>query len=98
MRRIEADFTAVAGALCDHQLRTVHDFAKVRGLEQEAWAEDPVCVLVATTLAADSLFRQFRRDGLSVRQAWREVATVCDMDVDTLRRRRRLVRQRREPR
>jgi hypothetical protein len=96
MRRIEADLTAVAAALRDHQLRTLHDFATARGLEQEDWVEDPACVLVATTLAADSLFRKHLREGLSERQAWREVAAACDMDVDTLRRRRRLVRQRRE--
>lgn len=97
MRRIEADLTAVAAALRDYQLRTLHDFASARGVEPGDWPRDSVCVLVATTLAADSIFRDCLDEGLSERQAWRRVAALCDMDVETLLRRRRLARQRAMP-
>jgi hypothetical protein len=94
MRKSRADWTAVTAALASHQLRTLQDFAQARGLKRSEWPSDPICGLVAATLAVESITRNCIDSGMTERQALVQAAVSCDLDVETLLRRRRQVRKR----
>jgi hypothetical protein len=94
MRRIEADWTQVCEVLTEWQLMTMEDYAEARGWPRVQWMRDPVCAVMAATLAAEATIRKFSENGLTERQSVVRAAIELELDVETLFRRRRLSRTR----
>jgi hypothetical protein len=97
MRRAQADYVAVEAALAPHQLRTLNDCAIVYGCQAGEWRDIPVLCSLAIALAVANTFNKLVVSGASDRQALVRTASLLDVDVETLLRRRRALKRHPDP-
>lgn len=98
MRRITANWTAIAAALEPHQARTLQEYGRAKGLHSEELWQDPACSTVAIALAVENLVATVctsRR--VTERQALVQAAIQFELDIETLLRQRRRFRRRTGP-
>jgi hypothetical protein len=94
MRHVKADWRAIEAALETHQLRTLRDYARTKGLDADTAWDDSSYRVVAIALAVENaIAASMVTEGFSEHQALARIAVRFDLDIETLLRQRRRFRR-----